>query len=124
MLEQMKPLSAPKARAAKASNNTSSLSSTQFARDDKENITRYIQKGFDIAYPESVPYNPPEAKATPSTEAERDAWRSPVHPDNPRLKPIDYYPVLPDFDAYTDVGGYVSVKFDKPAISGPARPAR
>jgi len=109
------PLMRTNARTSKATNK-SSLSNPQFARDDKENITRYIQKGFDIAYPESVPYNPPEAKATPSTDAERDAWRNPVHPDNARLKPVDFYPILPDFDAYTDVGGYVSVKFDKPPL--------
>lgn len=103
------------ARVSKAINK-SSAPTAQFARDDKENIVRYIQKGFDIAYPDSVPFNPPEAKAAPSTDAERDAWRNPVHPDNPRLKPVDYYPLLPDFDAYTDVGGYVSIKFDKPPL--------
>ena len=32
-------------------------------RNDAENIKKYIQKGFNIAYPESIPYNPPEARA-------------------------------------------------------------
>ncbi|RVX68636.1 hypothetical protein B0A52_07063 [Exophiala mesophila] len=84
------------------------------AKDDKENIKRHIQKGFDIAYPESIPYNPPEAKANPITQQERDAWKNPVHPDNPRLKPVGFYPLLPDVEAYTDVGGsWYAVKFDK-----------
>jgi len=87
------------------------------ARDDKENIKRHIQKGFDIAYPESIPYNPPEAKGVPSTPQERDAWRNPLHPDNPRLKPVAFYPILPDLDAVTDVGAtWHSVKFEKPPL--------
>lgn len=91
---------------------------TPVSKDDKENIKRHIQKGFDIAYPESIPYNPPEAKANPITQQERDAWKNPVHPDNPRLKPVGFYPLLPDLEAYTDVSGsWYAVKFDKAPLS-------
>ncbi|KAJ4512180.1 hypothetical protein HRR83_006147 [Exophiala dermatitidis] len=87
------------------------------ARDDPENIKRHIQKGFDIAYPDSVPFNPPEAKANPITPQERDAWKNPVHPDNPRLKPVGFYPILPDLDAMTDMAGnWQAVKFEKPPL--------
>jgi len=91
--------------------------SIPFAKDDKENIKRQIQKGFNIAYPESVQYNPPEAKANPITPQERDLWRNPIHPDNPRLKPVGFYPVIPDLQAETDLGGsWYALKFDKPPL--------
>jgi hypothetical protein len=87
------------------------------AKDDKENIKRHIQKGFNLAYPESVPYNPPEAKANPITPQERDVWRNPVHPDNPRLKPVGFYPVIPDLQAETDLGGsWYALRFEKPPL--------
>lgn len=90
---------------------------TPIARDDKENIKRHIQKGFDIAYPDSIPYNPPEAQANPITPQERDAWRNPVHPDNPRLKPVEFYPIIPDLEAGTDMAGsWQALKFEKPPL--------
>lgn len=93
---------------------TPKAASTPVTRDNKDNIKRHIQKGFDIAYPESVPYNPPEAKANPISPPERDAWKNPVHPDNPRLKPVGFYPLIPDVEAVTDVGGsWYALKFDK-----------
>ncbi|KAJ9625219.1 uncharacterized protein PV06_01103 [Exophiala oligosperma] len=86
-------------------------------RDDPENIKRHIQKGFDLAYPDSIPYNPPEAKANPITAQEREAWNNPVHPDNPRLKPVEYYPILPDLDATTDLASnWWALKFEKPPL--------
>nr|KAK5442192.1 hypothetical protein LTR18_006045 [Exophiala xenobiotica] len=87
------------------------------ARDDKENIKRHIQKGFDIAYPDSIPYNPPEAISNPITPQDRDTWNNPVHPDNPRLKPVEFYPVLPDLDATTDLSSnWWALKFEKPPL--------
>lgn len=87
------------------------------ARDDTENIKRHIQKGFDIAYPDSVAFNPPEAKANPIAPEERSAWRNPVHPDNPRLTPVEFYPILPDLDAVTDMAGnWQALRFDKPPL--------
>ncbi|KAH0831628.1 hypothetical protein FOPE_02792 [Fonsecaea pedrosoi] len=86
-------------------------------RDDPENIKRQIQKGFDLAYPDSIPFNPPEAKANPITPQERDAWKNPVHPDNPRLKPVDFYPVIPDLETGTDMASnWQALKFDKPPL--------
>jgi RNA polymerase II-associated factor 1 len=85
-------------------------------REDKENIKRNVQKGFDIAYPESIPYNPPEARSQPATQAERDAWRNPKHPTNSKLQPISFHPILPDLEAGTDTGGFYRFKFDKPPL--------
>lgn len=102
-------------RVQKAINKAASMAD----RNDKENIKRHIQKGFDTAYPDSIPYNPPEAKSQTSTPQEREAWKQPRHPDNARLKPVAIYPVLPDFETGTDVGSWGRVKFDKPPL--PAR---
>lgn len=87
-------------------------------RDDKENVRRHVQKAFDIAYPESVPYNDTEVRTLPKAPAEKDAWEKPLHPSgNPNIRPIDYYPVLPDFEATTDEGGtFQRIKFDKPPL--------
>ncbi|KIY00549.1 uncharacterized protein Z520_03212 [Fonsecaea multimorphosa CBS 102226] len=86
-------------------------------RDDPENIKRQIQKGFDLAYPDSIPFNPPEAKANPITTQEREAWRNPVHPDNPRLKPVEFYPIIPDLETGTDMASnWQALKFDKPPL--------
>ncbi|EXJ69061.1 uncharacterized protein A1O5_07996 [Cladophialophora psammophila CBS 110553] len=86
-------------------------------RDDPENIKRQIQKGFDLAYPDSIPFNPPAAKANPITSQDRDAWRNPVHPDNPRLKPVEFYPIIPDLETGTDMASnWQALKFDKPPL--------
>ena len=86
-------------------------------RNDKETIKKHIQKGFDIAYPESIPYNPPESKSQPSTDAERRAWRDPKHPDNHRAKPVAIYPFLPDLETGTDAANWGRVKFEKPPVA-------
>jgi hypothetical protein len=94
----------------------SSITEPQVARDDPVNIKRHIQKGFDIANPDTA--SPQSLSIIPS--AELSAWRTPTHPDNPRLKPVSYYPILPDLESSTDLDGYISIKFDKPPI--PALP--
>jgi RNA polymerase II-associated factor 1 len=86
------------------------------ARDDKENIRRHLQKGFDLAYPDSVPYNGPSVQSQAPTATEKEAWRNPVHPDNPGLKPTSFFPILPDLDMADDSGGLMYVKFDKPPL--------
>lgn len=87
------------------------------AREDKENIKRHVQKGFDLAYPDSVAFNSAEAKANPITPQEREAWKSPVHPDNPRLKPVEFYPIIPDLKSGTDLdGNWQALKFEKPPL--------
>ncbi|KAL9106166.1 MAG: hypothetical protein Q9227_008758 [Pyrenula ochraceoflavens] len=90
------------------------------AKNDPVNIKRHIQKGFDIAYPESKQPDSagPESssRGPPPSSAEIEAWKNPVHPDNPKLTPVDYYPVLPDIEGGTDSGSYITVKFDKPPL--------
>jgi hypothetical protein len=94
----------------------SSVAEPQIARDDPINIKRQIQRGFDTANPDTAA--PQSLSTIPS--AELSAWRTPIHPDNPRLKPVSYYPILPDLDSSTDADGYISIKFDKPPL--PALP--
>lgn len=89
-------------------------------KNDPRYIKKYIQKGFDIAYPESKHTGPDEGDniaGLPATKAEMDAWNKPVHPTNPRLKLVDSYPILPDLDAFTDTGGLIVFKFDKPPVA-------
>lgn len=90
---------------------------TKFARDDPVHVKKYIQKGFDIAYPGSKHTGedtPSRIKGLPPTKADIDAWANPVHPDNPKLKPVGFYPVIPDLNGFPDPGGYLQFKFDKP----------
>lgn len=87
-------------------------------RDDKENVKRSVQKGFDLAHPESIPYAEAEVRSLPRTQAEREAWEKPRHPSgNDKLTVKDFYPVFPDFEAATDLGGtFMRLKFDKPPV--------
>ena len=105
----------PNPRTIKSVSNSASHTEI-LARDDKENIRRNLQKGFDLAYPESAAYNGPEVQSQTPTTSEKEAWRNPVHPDNPSLKPVSFYPVLPDFDTPVDFSGLNYVKFDKPPL--------
>ena len=87
------------------------------SRDDPENIRRQIQKGFDLACPDSILYRTKEAKANPITAAEREAWQNPQHPDNRKLDPVEYYPILPDLETGTDMASsWQALKFDKPPL--------
>ena len=93
----------------------------KMSQDDPDYIKKFIQKGFDIAYPDSKHTGEDSAsmiKGLPVTKAEHDAWATPTHPDNPKLKPVGIYPILPDLQGFPDPGGYVQFKFDKPPISG------
>jgi RNA polymerase II-associated factor 1 len=87
-------------------------------RDDPENVKRHVQKGFDLAYPDSVAYNDPSVKGLPRSQQERNAWNQPVHPSgNTDLKVVDVYPLIPDFEANTDEGGaFQRIRFDKPPL--------
>lgn len=92
--------------------------------DDPQHVKKYIQKGFDIAYPGSKHAGEDtesRIRGLPATKSETDAWAKPTHPDNPKLKPVGFLPLLPDLQGFTDPGGYVQFKFDKApvaAISG------
>ncbi|KAJ5105615.1 hypothetical protein NUU61_002962 [Penicillium alfredii] len=88
--------------------------------DDPKHIKKFIQKGFDIAYPQSKHTGEDtesRIRGLPPTKAETDAWAKPVHPDNPKLKPVGFFPVLPDLQGFPDPGGYVQFKFDKAPVA-------
>lgn len=88
--------------------------------DDPKHVKKYIQKGFDIAYPDSKHTGEDtesRIRGLPATKSESDAWAKPVHPDNPKLKPVGFFPVLPDLHGFTDPGGFLQFKFDKAPIS-------
>lgn len=85
-------------------------------RHDPMYIKKYIQKGFDIAYPESRHTGEDTAsriRGLPPTQAEIQAWEKPIHPTKPHLKPVGFYPLMPDLTGFNDTAGYVQLKFDK-----------
>jgi RNA polymerase II-associated factor 1 len=87
------------------------------SRDDPENIKKQIQKGFDLAHPDSIPSNPREAKANTITSTERNAWEFPKHPDNHRLTALESYAIVPDLETGTDMASnWQALKFDKPPL--------
>ncbi|RMZ75215.1 hypothetical protein DV737_g5410, partial [Chaetothyriales sp. CBS 132003] len=96
---------------------TGAAASAAVDREDKENIKRHVQKGFDIAYPESIPYNPPETRSHAASQQEREAWRNPKHPTNRQATAVCYYPIVPDLDTGTDLSGWCRFKFEKPPLA-------
>ncbi|PGH16639.1 hypothetical protein AJ80_05141 [Polytolypa hystricis UAMH7299] len=89
------------------------------SRDDPIHVKKYIQKGFDIAYPESRHTGDDTAsriRGLPASKTEQDAWENPVHPDNPNLKPVGFYPIIPDLTGFPDPGGFLQIKFDKAPV--------
>lgn len=91
------------------------------SQDDPTYVKKYLLKGFDIAYPDSKHVGedtPSQIKGLAPTKLETDAWAQPVHPDNPKLKPVGYYPLLPDLQGFPDPGGFVQFKFDKAPVQG------
>jgi hypothetical protein len=88
--------------------------------EDPKHIKKFIQKGFDIAYPQSKHIGEDtesQVRGLPATKAETDAWARPVHPDNPKLKPVGFFPLMPDLSGFPDPGGFVQFKFDKAPVS-------
>jgi hypothetical protein len=89
------------------------------SRDDPAHVKKYILKGFDIAYPKSKHTGEDtesKIRGLPATKAELDAWANPVHPDNPKLKPVGFYPFIPDLNGFPDLGGLLQFKFDKAPV--------
>lgn len=108
----------PKPTPTRVKSRTDDKSKSQ---DDPAYIKRYIQKGFDLAYPESKHTGEDTAskiKGHAPTKAEQDAWAKPIHPENPKLKPAGFFPVLPDLQGFPDPGGFVQFKFDKAPVNG------
>lgn len=92
---------------------------TKASRDDPTYIKKYIQKGFDIAYPQSKHTGEDTTsriRGHVASKPETDAWARPVHPSNPKLKPVGFYPLLPDLQGFPDPGGFVQFKFDKAPV--------
>lgn len=87
-------------------------------QEDPINILRHVQKSFDIAYPADA-YTGPETdgkvRAAQISPEEKQAWRNPKHPKK-NVTLLDSYPLLPDWDAITDFGGYMLYKFTAPPV--------
>ncbi|KAJ5907625.1 hypothetical protein N7495_000307 [Penicillium taxi] len=92
--------------------------------EDPKYIKKFVQKGFDLAYPKNKHLGEDtesQIRGLPVTKAENDAWATPIHPSNSRLKPVGFFPVVPDLSCFTDIGGFIQIKFDKapaPALNG------
>ena len=101
------------AAAANAANPAKRRPAKKFSKDDPQNMLREVIKSFDIANPEDAYKGPDTAtqiRGAIPTPAELDAWKNPVHPTKPHLKPVDFYPIIPDLEGFTDNGGYTVVK--------------
>lgn len=88
--------------------------------DDPIYLKKFIQKGFDIAYPQSKHTGADtegHIRGHTATKAEVDAWANPVHPENAKLKPVGFFPVVPDLEGFPDPGGYLQFKFDKAPLA-------
>lgn len=85
-------------------------------KDDPINILRSIVKGFDIAYPSDA-YTGADSstnlKGAQAAPAEKQSWAKPRHPTRRDLTLLDSYPLLPDFDAIPEEGGYMFYRFQQ-----------
>lgn len=114
------PFARNTARTQKSS-NTAKSPVAGVSREDPSYIRRHIQKGFDIGYPSSANAGGAnaEVRPLPINAAEREAWNNPVHPSDSKLKPVEFFSLVPDLPARSDLGSFISLKFDKPPL--PAR---
>jgi RNA polymerase II-associated factor 1 len=84
------------------------------SKEDPVSILRSTIKFFNIANAEDTYMNPDaqgQRRGALPTPAELEAWKAPKHPSKPNLKPLDFYPVLPDLDALGDTHSFVALKF-------------
>lgn len=84
------------------------------SKDDPINVIRAAVKGFEIAHPEdayTISEETGNIRGLEATPAEIEAWKNPKHPTKSNLKPVDFYPILPDLEAGTDTGSYMVTKF-------------
>ena len=83
-------------------------------QNDPVDILRSIMHSFDVANPGNV-YTGDDTseqfRGHPVTETEKEAWANPKHPTRKDAKPVDFYPILPDLDAFPDSGGYIVINF-------------
>ncbi|KAF2398311.1 Paf1-domain-containing protein [Trichodelitschia bisporula] len=83
-------------------------------RDDPLSILRNITKGFNVAYPHDAYTGQDSEEGIRGAEIqyeEKDAWARPKHPSRPGLEVLDAYPILPDLEAFPDVGHYMVIRF-------------
>ncbi|KAF2644871.1 Paf1-domain-containing protein [Massarina eburnea CBS 473.64] len=94
--------------------------------DDPVHISRHILRSFNIAYPEDA-YNGPDTaddlRGADILPDEKQAWKAPRHPRNPKLECVGSYPLLPDWDAVPDTGSYMLHKFSAAPINNPNDPS-
>ena len=86
-------------------------------QNEPEVIRRHVQKSFYVANPDEGADGSDKLSSSPMTSAEREAWATPKHPSNKKLTPLDFYPVLPDLDAFPDSGGYVVFTYNPAPLS-------
>ncbi|KAJ5787501.1 RNA polymerase II-associated Paf1 [Penicillium paradoxum] len=80
------------------------------AVDDPKHVKKFIQKGFDIAYPQSK-----------HSGEDTESHIRGLPPQRPNLmlgllKPVGFFPIIPDLEGFPDPGGYLQFKFDKAPV--------
>ncbi|RPB08291.1 Paf1-domain-containing protein [Morchella conica CCBAS932] len=97
--------------------------------NDPLRILQAILKGFDVANPETagqgtIGLKNLAAGDKAAANAERN-WKELRHPNKPQLRAVETFPLLPDFNATSDSGGYMLFKFSaNPVVAGARRDAR
>lgn len=97
--------------------------------NDPLRILQAILKGFDVANPETAGQGQNGLKNLAAGDkaaanAERN-WKELRHPNKPQLRAVETYPLLPDFNAMNDSGGYMVFKFSaNPVAAGTKRDTR
>ncbi|PUU80276.1 Paf1-domain-containing protein [Tuber borchii] len=97
--------------------------------NDPVRILQAVLKGFDVANPETAgqDHNGLGALAVgdiAAANAERN-WKELKHPNKPGVRAVETYPLLPDFQATSDNGGYMVFKFmGSPVVPGEKRDTR
>ncbi|KAL7270931.1 hypothetical protein RUND412_006345 [Rhizina undulata] len=89
--------------------------------NDPVRILYAVMKGFDVANPETAGKDSAAGQLTDqaSANAERN-WKELRHPNKPHVRAVETYPLLPDFEATNDSGGYMVFKFS----SNPMAPTK
>lgn len=96
---------------------------------DPLRILQAILKGFDVANPDTAGQGTNGLKNLAvgdkaAANAERN-WKELRHPNKPHLRAVETFPLLPDFNATSDSGGYMLFKFSAtPVAPGTKRDTR
>lgn len=92
---------------------------------DPLRILQAILKGFDVANPDTAGQGTTGLKNLAmgdkaAANAERN-WKELRHPNKPHLRAVETFPLLPDFNATSDSGGYMLFKFSATPIAPGAK---